>query len=148
LDTVVAMIDALCSGTLVDKPASRTSKKSQPFATCKVRCATRDGNALFVSVIAFASQAVQTLLALDAGDTAALSGELSVAVWRDRDGEPRPQLQLLAHAVMSLYAVSRRRAAVRDAAAEPVPSAATDCVAAEPSEPTADDEDLDDDLPF
>jgi single-stranded DNA-binding protein len=107
------MIDALIGGKLYGQPAERTSKNGKPFATAKVRATTVSGESLFVNVIAFASSAVEALLALQDGDSVALSGELTPRVYTDKQGEARPTLDLMAHAVLTAYSVSRKRQAVQ-----------------------------------
>jgi single-stranded DNA-binding protein len=109
------MIDALIAGKLHTRPEQRTGKNGKPFATAKVRAAAGDGESLFVNVIAFDDGAVAALLALDAGDSVALSGSLTPKVWTDREGQPRPALDLVAHAVLTPYHVSRKRNAVQAA---------------------------------
>ena len=109
------MIDALVSGHLQGAPKGRTTKTGNPFATCVVRVSIRDGSSVFVNVIAFASPAVTALLALGDGDAIAMAGELTPKVYTPQGGEPRPSLDLLAHAVMSAYHLARKRKAVRDA---------------------------------
>ena len=108
------MIDALISGRLYSKPAQRTAKNGNPFATATVRAAAGNGDALFVSVIAFSSSVVTALLALSDGESVCLAGELAPKVWTDRNGETRPGLDLVAHAVLSPYHVTRRRTAVTE----------------------------------
>lgn len=109
-------IDALIQGTLHRAPQARTSQNGKRFATASVRTATRDGAAIFVSVIAFSESAVTALLALEDGDSVALAGELTPKVYTPRDGgEPRPSLDLLAHRVLTEYHVARKRKAVQDA---------------------------------
>jgi single-stranded DNA-binding protein len=108
------MIDALNSGRLYGTPQQRTTKTDKPFATGKLRCPTNNGETQFVNVIAFVPAAVTALLALQDGDSAALSGELTIKVWVDSNGKPRPGLDLIAHAVLSPYHVSRKRQAVRE----------------------------------
>jgi single-stranded DNA-binding protein len=110
------MIDALISGRLHRAPQSRTSKSGKPFATASVRCSLRDGGTVFASVIAFDSKAVTALLALSDGDSVALAGELTPKVYTPANGgEPRPSLDLLAHAVLTEYHVARKRKAMQDA---------------------------------
>ena len=108
-------IDALISGRLHGAPKSRTSANGNRFAVCTVRTATREGAAIFVSVIAFDEAAVTALLALQDGDSVALAGELTPKVYSPQNGEPRPSLDLLAHAVLTEYAVARKRKAVQGA---------------------------------
>ena len=101
---------------MIDAPVARTSKSDNRFATAKVRIATSAGDAVFVSVVAFADEAVSTLLALADGDSVALSGELTPKVWIDKNGEARPALDMVAHVVLSPYHVTRKRQAVKDEA--------------------------------
>jgi hypothetical protein len=64
------------------------------------------GEGLFVNVIAFAAPAVEALLALAEGDSVAL-----------KNGDARPSFDLGAHAVLTVYHVTRKRQAVKDEAA-------------------------------
>lgn len=108
------MIDALIAGTIYGQPSERTSANGKRFATAKLRVSVRDGSACFVNVICFDAGAVTALLALREGDSAALSGELTPKVWTDKHGESKPSLDLLAHAVLTPYHVTRKRAAIRE----------------------------------
>jgi hypothetical protein len=110
------MIDALIAGRIHGTPMQRTAKNGQPFATTKVRAATRDGAAIFINVICFEQTAVAALLALSDGDSVALSGEATPGVWVAKDGTPKPVLDLLAHAVISPFSITRKRKAASVAA--------------------------------
>jgi single-stranded DNA-binding protein len=110
------VIDALIAGHLHGKPAERTAKSGKPFATVKVRAATRDGETLWVSVVAFEQGVIAALLGLADQDAVALAGELTVAAWLDKEGKPHPGLDLVAHQLVSPYSVARRRRAVRSSA--------------------------------
>lgn len=130
------MIDALIGGTLHKGPQARTSQNGRTFATATVRASTRDGSAIFVSVIAFSQSACEALLALEDGDAVALAGELTPKVYQPRDGgEPRPSLDLVAHRVLSEYHVARKRKAVAEAKASERPLPATQA----PERPEFDD---------
>jgi single-stranded DNA-binding protein len=111
-------IDALIAGRLHGTPQARTSKNGNHFATANVRTSTREGNAIFVNVIAFDDSAISALLALENGESVALSGELTPKVYTPQSGEPRPSLDLLAHAVLTEYHVTRKRKAVQRAATD------------------------------
>ena len=104
-------IDALIAGKLHARPEERTSKTGKPFATAKMRAAAGDGESLFVNIIAFDPAAVAALLALDAGDSLAVSGSLTPKVWTDKEGATRPGLDLVAHQVLTAYSVTRKRRA-------------------------------------
>jgi hypothetical protein len=84
-----------------------------------VRVSTRDGGAIFVNVICFEEAAAAALLALGDGDSIALSGEATPGVWTAKDGTARPVLDLLVHAVISPFSVTRKRRAALAAAASP-----------------------------
>lgn len=106
------MIDALIQGKIYGQPQQRTAKTGKPFAVAKVRVAQGDGDSLFVSVIAFDAQPCTSLLALGEGDSIAMTGTLTAKVWVDKQGQPKPALDLIAQQVMSPYQVTRRRKAV------------------------------------
>jgi single-stranded DNA-binding protein len=108
-------IDALISGRVHRAPQSRTGQGGKRFATATVRASTRDGNSVFVNVIAFDESAVTALLALQDGDSVALAGELAPKVYTPQGGEPRPSLDLCVHAVLTEYHVARKRKAVQEA---------------------------------
>ncbi|WP_080404117.1 single-stranded DNA-binding protein [Burkholderia ubonensis] len=107
------MLDALASGKLYGKPGERTGPSGRPFVTAKMRVSVGDGDALFVNVIAFANDARAVLLALDDGDSVALAGTLTPKVWTDRNGDAKPALDMVAHAVLTAYHVKRKRAAMQ-----------------------------------
>jgi len=106
------MIDALISGKLYGQPQQRTGNSGKLFTTAKVRTVTCGGEAQFVNVIAFSTTVQDALMALGDGDSIALSGELTPKVWTDRNGEARPALDMVAHAALTAYHVTRKRTAV------------------------------------
>jgi len=53
------------------------------------------------------------LLALDDGDSISLAGTLTPKVWEDKNGATRPALDMVAHAVLTAYHVTRKRKAVQ-----------------------------------
>lgn len=107
-----AMIDGLIGGKLHGKPVRRVGQSGKPFVTAKVRTPTAGGDTLFVNVIAFSESAGAALLALEDGDSVSLSGALTPKVWTDSKGESRPVLDLVAHAVLTAYHVTRKRQVV------------------------------------
>ena len=113
------MIDALVSGRIFGKPTERTSKAGKPFAVAKMRVAAGDGESTFISIIAFDQQPCTALLALGDGDSAALSGSLSLKTWTDKDGNARPGLDLVAHQVLTQYHVTKKRSAMQSAGQHP-----------------------------
>ncbi len=107
------MIDGLIAGRVFGQPARRTGKSGKEFVVAKVRCAAGDGDGVFINVIAFNDTACTALLALNDGDSVALSGELTPKVWTDKTGEARPALDMTVHAVLSAYHVSRKRKVIQ-----------------------------------
>ena len=105
------MIDGLIGGKLHGKPAQRKSNKGKVFVVAKVRAAVGDGENLFVNVITFSDSVGKVLLALDDGDSVSLSGALTPKVWTPPNGEPRPVLDMVAHAATTAYHVNRKRQA-------------------------------------
>jgi single-stranded DNA-binding protein len=108
------VIDALIAGRIYGTPQGRTSKNGNPFVTTKVRTPMANGESSFVNVIAFSDSAMAALLALMDGDSIAIAGELKVTAYSNKDGEPRPGLDLTAHSVLTPYHVARKRKAVVD----------------------------------
>jgi single-stranded DNA-binding protein len=103
------MIDALIAGKLQGQPTEKTGKSGKPFVIAKVRAAGGDGESLFVNVITFSHSTGAALLALGDGDSVALCGVLTPKAWTDREGCPRPALDLIAHQVLTAYHVTRKR---------------------------------------
>lgn len=103
------MISALIQGTL-HKPAVQRMGKV-PFVTAVVRT-PHDGNeAIFVQVIAFEETACRALLAPHDRAPVALAGTLSVGIWVQDDVTPRPQIKMVANAVLTLASARRQRGA-------------------------------------
>lgn len=126
------MIDALIGGKLFGKPAQRTGQSGKTFVTAKVRTPTGNDESLFVNVITFSATVGAALLALDDGDSVSLSGALSVKVWTDRNGEAKPSVDLVAHAALTAYHVTRKRQAVSKPAASEAGRAEADDFPDEP----------------
>ena len=106
------MIDGLIAGKLAGKPTQRTGQSGKTFTTAKARVPAGE-SAIFVSVICFSESAQTALLALDDGDSVALTGSLTPKAYADRNGEPCASLDLIAHAVISAYHVKRKREAMQ-----------------------------------
>ncbi|MFM0263117.1 single-stranded DNA-binding protein [Paraburkholderia sediminicola] len=107
------MIDGLVSGKLYGKPTERVGASGKAFITAKVRAAVRDGESLFVNVIAFDAVAKAALLALDDGESVAPAGTLTPKGWTDRNGDAKPTLDMVAHGVLTPYHVQRKRKAMQ-----------------------------------
>lgn len=106
------MIEALITGTLTSLAEQRQGKNDTTFVLAKVKAQPGEGEPLIVNVIAFAPEACAALLALDEGDTLALTGALTPKVWTDKQGNTRPALDLVASQVLTVYQVERKRAAL------------------------------------
>lgn len=106
------MIEGLITGTLVGLAEQRQGKNDSTFVLAKVKASSGDGESLIVNVIAFAAEACAALLALDEGDTLALTGTLTPKIWTDKQGNTRPALDMVASQVLSVYHVDRKRAAL------------------------------------
>ncbi len=104
------MIEGLITGTLVGLAEQRQGKNDTTFVLAKVKATSGEGESLIVNVIAFAAEACAALLALDEGDSLALSGALTPKVWTDKQGNTRPALDLVASQVLTVYHVDRKRA--------------------------------------
>lgn len=104
------MLSVLLQGTLTAAPVRRTSSKGSNFATAQLRCAGEDGESVFCSVITFAPEAVEALLALQKGDAVAITGEASLSTWQ-KDGEHRVGLRVTGTRVLTVYQASKRRKA-------------------------------------
>ncbi|MEY4749706.1 MAG: hypothetical protein RIQ60_1920 [Pseudomonadota bacterium] len=118
-------IEALVLGKLHQRPEQRISGNTgRPFVTAKVRAAAGDEAGVFVNVVAFSDTAARALLALDAGDSLALAGTLKPGAWIDREGNARPQLDMVAAQVLTTYGLKKKRDAVADAAAPAAPAPA------------------------
>ena len=108
------MIDALIAGRLQGQASEKTGKNGKPYVIAKVRATAGDGDTLIVNVITFSDAVGDALLALDEGDSVALSGALTPKVWTDRDGQVRPALDLIAHQILTAYHVNRKHEAAGD----------------------------------
>jgi single-stranded DNA-binding protein len=112
------MIDALIAGRLCSRPEERTSKNGRVYVTARLLASTGEER-LYASLIAFDENACRALLALDEGESVAVSGELRPKIYEARDGSAKLGLDVTAHAVLSAYSVRRRR----QAAQSPTPAA-------------------------
>ncbi len=133
------MIDALVVGKIYGTPLERTAKNGNTYVTAKVRAPTRDGESLFINVVAFANTAATALLALEDGDSVALAGELTAKAYTSKEGAPKPSIELLAHQVLSEYAVQRKRQAAKPTGAESGPTQ---------SDASTAEREFNDDIPF
>jgi len=101
------MIDALISGRMYGRADERSGQGGSLYVTCKVRATTDEGDTLMCNVIAFNDHVRNTLLALEDGESVALSGALTPKVWTDKQGKTRPAVDLIAHAVLTSHLTQR-----------------------------------------
>lgn len=112
-------IEALLVGKLHARAEQRTSKAGKPFVTTKARVNAGDGDCVFVSVIAFNETACAALLALEAGDALALAGTVKPGAWVDREGNPKPSLDMVAAQVLTVYGLKKKRETIGQAGERP-----------------------------
>ncbi len=58
---------------------------------------------------AFSESACAALMALEDGDALAVAGTLKPGAWVDRDGKARPNVDLVAAQVMTVYGLKKKR---------------------------------------
>jgi hypothetical protein len=71
------MIDALIAGKIYGAPQQRTGKNGSAFVTAKARCASGEGDGVFINVIAFDAETCHALMALEDGDAVSMAGTLT-----------------------------------------------------------------------
>jgi single-stranded DNA-binding protein len=108
-------IEALILGKLHQRPEERLTRTSKPYVTAKVLTAAGESVSCYVNVVAFSDTVCRVLLALDAGDSVALAGTLKPGAWLDREGNPKPRLDLVAAQVLTTYGLKKKRDAAADA---------------------------------
>jgi len=102
------MLNVLCTGTLIGDPRQRTTATGKPYATASMRVPAADSDAMLVSVIAFAPDAVAAILALAKGDSCAVAGRGKLTSW-EKAGEQKHGLSVVADKVLTPYMVDKQR---------------------------------------
>jgi hypothetical protein len=110
------MIDGLVLGKLHAKPVARTSRNGNAFVTVALLVAMPDGATLYVSGCAFDGEARRALLALDKGDSVALTDPLAIGLFQPDDAAP-PERERYDTGGAVAFDVQRRRKATRAARA-------------------------------
>ena len=146
------MISGLLAGTLIGTPVTKTARSGNPYLTAKLRIPTKDGEVLWVHAVAFSTSAIAALGALEDGDELALTGPLQIKTWTGSDGVAKPDVSVVIGAVMTAYAVGKKRRATGAQDDPPdQPEAETPARGSQPTPPrdraTADGE-LNDEIPF
>jgi alpha-acetolactate decarboxylase len=103
------MINALVMGCLFGEAEMREGKNATTFAVAKLKATCTDGEVVLVNVIAFNADTCKALMAVQDGDTLALSGSLTPKVWSDKQGNTRPALDMVASKVLTAYPDSTAR---------------------------------------
>lgn len=110
------MIDALIGGSLHGTPVNRIGPSGKPFVGAKLITPTGNGDRVLVNVIAFDESVRNALMALNNGDSVALSGALTPRVWTPPNGGPRAALDIVAHSITTSYHITRKRQRMRSTA--------------------------------
>lgn len=115
------MIDALIAGRLRGAPQFKTAANGSPYVAFRLAASDRNGLGLLCSCRAFSETARAALLAMEDGDSVAVSGETALNTWTGNDGTPRHGLDVLVHGVLTAYHLGRKRKAgePKDAGSEP-----------------------------
>jgi single-stranded DNA-binding protein len=101
------------AGKLYGQPEQRMSAKTgKSYVIARLRAAAGDGDALFVSCVAFDVAAQAVLLAMEDGDAVTLAGSLTPKAWIGKAGEPRVALDMVVQRALTAYHLTRKRAAV------------------------------------
>ena len=94
------MFYALIAGTIATEPVRRTASNGKPYVTTTVRVQMRKDD-VYVSVSAFDDEPRATIAELKSGEAVSVSGPVSQAKWKGRDGEQRSGLQLTAVRILT-----------------------------------------------
>ncbi len=97
------MIDAIVAGRLYGAPKEGEGKSGNVYTVAKVKVTAGNGETYLCNVIAFEDHVQEALLALDDGDSVALSGSLTPKVYHEKNGDARPAMDLVCHKVLTAY---------------------------------------------
>ena len=102
------MIHALISGSLYGDPQQRTGKSGKPFTTAKLKTAGKDGQPIWVNLIAFNDVGDQ-LAALSANAPLSVTGQAEISAWIGKDGNPAAGLSLTIEEMIGLKQKSPKK---------------------------------------
>jgi len=106
------MIDAVIAGRIRGAVQQRTGANGRLFAFWRLSAVDKNGESVLCACIAFSESVIHTMLALSDGDSLAVSGELAVNQWQDKQtGETRTGLDVTVHQAMTAYHQGRKRKA-------------------------------------
>ena len=103
------MIDAIVTGKMYAAPERRIAKTGSEYLSAKVRVAVANSDAIFINCVVFDADAAHSLAALSAGDSVALSGEITPSVWVDREGKSRVSVSMVVSKALTLYNLDKKR---------------------------------------
>lgn len=107
------MIDAMINGKLHKQPESKIGKSGKRYVSALARISQQDGSVVFARVTAFDDEICNKLGALSAGDAVCLSGTVSLSAYTDKDGQAKPGMDMIAHALLTVYHVKHKRDAMQ-----------------------------------
>lgn len=93
----------------------KTASNGREFARWQLQVTDKNGNTLLASCVGFRDSVIVAAQALSEGDSIAVSGECAISQWQGNDGQGRVGLDVVVHAVLTAYAVQRKRKAAQDA---------------------------------
>jgi single-stranded DNA-binding protein len=109
------MIRALVSGTLYDAPRGGLGRNGKPFTTAKVKAEGKNGDAVWVSCVAFGDMAEK--LAMQAAKAPiSVVGKIEVSIYTAKTGEPKAGLSMVVEDCAALE--TRPRSAARPGPAQ------------------------------
>ena len=105
------MLDVLIAGRVRGTPEAKRSAGGKDCTRFRVLVPTAESEAVLASCVAF-GEVAKAVAALADGDAISITGSAKLTHWTGKDGGVRVGLDLVASAVLTAYAVRRRRAAV------------------------------------
>jgi single-stranded DNA-binding protein len=130
------MMHLFAAGELLRDPELRTAKSGNDYASALIRVDSET----VVNVVAFDTDLVDRLLALEKGDPLSVSGRLQVSVYHGKDGETRCGLSVTVTRLMA--------APARAAEAKPRARRKPGVPVHSPGPTLPPDTELDDEIPF
>jgi hypothetical protein len=104
--------------------SDRCKRCRAPAPTASLRVPAEDSDAMLVSVIAFAADAVAAILALQRGDSVAIAGRAKLTSW-EKVGEQKHGLSVVADKVLTIYQIDKKRRPARGEAQDESAEATT-----------------------
>lgn len=106
------MFDVLLSGKLRGAPTTKPTRNGGQFVTFRLSVPTgKDGGYFTASCIGFQTSVIDTMSAMDDGDSVAVNGEAALTTWDGKNGV-QAGLNVTVHGVLTAYHLGRKREAV------------------------------------